>query len=106
MIHYLESRGPVGRRNTSLAARERLLLAWRLALEEVASRWDALYAGEEDPPWLDEDWDIDQQERIGRAIREGDVEGCFEAIGVWKRAWGRLNESDLALGCVTPPVCP
>ncbi len=51
------SRRPVGRRNTSLAARERLLLAWRLALEEVASRWDALYAGEDDPPWLDEDWD-------------------------------------------------
>ena len=43
MIRYLESRGPVGRRNTSLAARERLLLAWRLALEEVTSRWNALY---------------------------------------------------------------
>jgi hypothetical protein len=68
--------------------RETAAAVWASAVEDVSTRWNALFAGKADDlvVWRD---DLAEQERIGEALRAGDLAEVLRLAGAWRAAWLR-----------------
>ena len=66
------------------APRETAYQRWEQAVREVGERWNRLFAGQQDAPWLD---DPDLQQEIGQAIKAGDLGRTLGLVAEWRRAW-------------------
>lgn len=86
-----EPRSEKRRRESPLVRRREVCrAAWASVCYEVAERWDRLFAGREDPPWLDLELDEELQFQVREAILRGDLDETKEVARRWRRAWDSI----------------